>query len=1259
MGIAQFPKYGKIPDKYLAFMASLTGICFLATGSVQAQIAADNTVSTKVKSSEGVWKITGGTKAESNLFHSFSEFSLPTGDTAYFKNATNISNIISRVTGSSISNIDGLIKANGNANLILINPNGINFGANASLEIGGSFFGSTANSVVFEDGKTFSANETQGTPSLTVSVPVGLQMGQNSGAINVTGNGHNLTVADPLFSPTVSASRPGLQVSSGETFALLGKGLVFDGGAIATLGGRIELGSVGEGTVTINDGQLNYEDISVWENITMRSQSLADASGTPTIAGGSIQVGGKQLSLENGSLLLVQNQAQQPAGTIEVNTSEAVTVQGTNPDGTIRSSITNETVGAGKGGDVIVNTGDLTVDGGATIVAKTLFPGNGVGGNLTIDATNSIRVIGASATNPSVTSSIVAASFGAGDSGNNSITTKNLSLSAGGTIAATTFSTGNGGDLNITAENIELVGIEPTVFAPSALTAATLGAGDAGVLTIDTATLNLLNGGRVDASTAATGNAGNIVINASEAIEVKGGVDASINPSLIISSANILDPALREILRVPDVPTGNSGNVTINTPQLQVTEGAQVTVRNDGIGDGGNLNINSSEILLDTGGGITAATQTGQGGDIRLQGVNSLEMQRGSQISSENFGAGDGGEIYITTSNLQMGDRAFISTTTFGAGQGGDINIDAQDSLEIVGTGFAEFRQQFQLGAFQGTLQPGDRGTGIFIGTVSTGQGGNLNLNTASLNLSEGAILFSPAFVAGSGGDLNISASEIELVGSAIQSGTSIVSSESAFSGDINIETERLNIQDGATVINLTFGSGAGGDVNITATDSINIKDSPPDAILVTGIYTNTSVGSGTGGNIQIQTGNFNIQDGVVASNSGGLLPDGTIIPVGGIGGDINIQASGTINVVGDFLNPILTSGIGASTYSASSAGNLTISTERLIIRDAADFSVATLGGGDGGTLTINASDSIELIGTKNSNAINQGGLFASSGRPNFPGVEATGASGDIVISTGDLIVRDGATVNVQSLGMGDSGELKISADSILLDNGGTISAATQSGVGGNINLQADNIFGRRGSETTATAGGTADGGNIQIEAQNLIVLENSKLTANAERGRGGNIQINTQNFFICPECIVSASSELGVDGQVNLNVLEPNTNLETVNLPQQLTQAEDIVTLACSTPQNSPSSTLNITGRGGLPPRPSETLSSESLVSFTDNNSATENGNPNTVNSPLPPPARGWYVTSQGEVILTSNSVNTVPFDSRANVPDCQIIDK
>ena len=94
------------------------------------QVTSDGTTNTTIKLNGNNFDILNGIQKGNNLFHSFQEFSIPRGSSATFNNSTDVVNIINRVTGGNISNIDGLIKANGNANLFLINPAGIVFGEN-------------------------------------------------------------------------------------------------------------------------------------------------------------------------------------------------------------------------------------------------------------------------------------------------------------------------------------------------------------------------------------------------------------------------------------------------------------------------------------------------------------------------------------------------------------------------------------------------------------------------------------------------------------------------------------------------------------------------------------------------------------------------------------------------------------------------------------------------------------------------------------------------------------------------------------------------------------------------------------------------------------------------------------------------------------------------------------------------------------------------------------------------------------------------
>jgi len=191
-------------------VAGSIAIGLLGLSPTQAQIVPDSTlpVNSQVGSCGAACTvINGGTVRGANLFHSFQQFSIPTGGEAYFNNATQIQNILTRVTGASISNIDGLIRANGIANLYLLNPNGIVFGPNASLHIGGSFVATTANSFKLPDGSEYSATNPQAPSLLAVNLTPGVQFGARPAGSTITNHG-NLTAGQDL---TLAATNLDLQ----------------------------------------------------------------------------------------------------------------------------------------------------------------------------------------------------------------------------------------------------------------------------------------------------------------------------------------------------------------------------------------------------------------------------------------------------------------------------------------------------------------------------------------------------------------------------------------------------------------------------------------------------------------------------------------------------------------------------------------------------------------------------------------------------------------------------------------------------------------------------------------------------------------------------------------------------------------------------------------------------------------------------------------------------------------------------------------
>ncbi len=198
--------------------------CLVSSAPTVAQIKPDTTLpqNSQVTQLGNVRFIQGGTTAGNNLFHSFSEFSVPTGSAALFNNASTIQNIFTRVTGSSISNIDGLLKANGTANLFLLNPNGIIFGKNAQLNIGGSFVGTTANAMQFGSQGIFSASLPNSPALLTVEPSAFL---------------FNQIANQPITINSQGSKNVGLAVPNGQSLLILGGNITLDGGRCHCSGG--------------------------------------------------------------------------------------------------------------------------------------------------------------------------------------------------------------------------------------------------------------------------------------------------------------------------------------------------------------------------------------------------------------------------------------------------------------------------------------------------------------------------------------------------------------------------------------------------------------------------------------------------------------------------------------------------------------------------------------------------------------------------------------------------------------------------------------------------------------------------------------------------------------------------------------------------------------------------------------------------------------------------------------------------------------
>ena len=588
---------------------------------VAAQIVPDATlpVNSIVTPQENTYLIEGGTQAGGNLFHSFSQFSVPTGTEAFFNNTVEIKNIFSRVTGSDLSNIDGLIRANGVANLFLINPNGIIFGPNARLNIGGSFLASVASSIKFGDRIEFSANNPNPSSLLTITIPVGLQFGSNPGPIAVNGPGHNLSANPQTGKISRNNRNSGLQVF-GQTLALVGGGVTLAGGNLTAEAGNIELGSVGAGslvtiapvpTVNGNSWTLSYENVQNFQDINLVQAASLDASGSK---GGSIQVQGRRVTLTEGSAILADTLGNKTGGNLIINASEAVEAIGSSIDGKFSSGLFADTYSTGKGGNLTVNTASLLLQNGAVVRANTF--GAGQAGNLTVNASEQVQAIGVSADAMRPSAFFARADRGSsGDAGDLIINTARLLLQDGGQVGAGTLGSGRGGNLTINAsEQVEVRGISADSQFPSALgsRAAINSTGDAGNLTINTGLLVVADRARVGARGLGEGNAGIVTINARSIwLDNQGFISTD--------SQSVNTDSNRE-----------QATINLSSGTLILRQNSSISTNAEGKNAiGGNINIASDAIVALGNSDISANSKNSRGGQVRInsQGIFGSQFQ--------------------------------------------------------------------------------------------------------------------------------------------------------------------------------------------------------------------------------------------------------------------------------------------------------------------------------------------------------------------------------------------------------------------------------------------------------------------------------------------------------------------------------------------------------------------------------------------------------------------------------------------------------
>ncbi|MDZ8260530.1 S-layer family protein [Nostoc sp. ChiQUE01b] len=638
-----------------------------------AQVTSDATTNTIVNQNGNNFTITNGSRVGNNLFHSFSQFSIPTNGSASFNNASDIQNIFSRVTGGNVSHIDGLIQANGSANLFLLNPKGIIFGQNASLNIGGSFIATTAESIKFADGAEFKAISSQAPPLLSINVPIGLQLGSNPGALALQGTGHTLTLKDSRTPINRTPSPTQLRVQPGKTLALVGGTLNLHGATLTAEQGRIELGSLGDAGLvslvpTTQGYTLGYGNGQNFSDIQLQKKSLLDVSG---VNAGSVQVQGKHIQLTDSSLVLAQNLGNLPGGNLHLQASAGIDVTGT------LSGIRSETLGIGTSGNISVITPRFSLQQGAALNNITF--GTATSGNVQVDA--SVLEISGFSPISSTGSVINTSTFSSGSAGNVFVNGDSLLVSDGAGLSS--ISRGSGDSGQVVIHNMDTT-VRGSNSAPmgTRISSTAFSTGNAKTITLDTGRLHLLDGGAITTSSFSAGHGGDIRINATESIQIIGSKNvinnSGISNSSITSSVLSLSPTLQKRFNVfYGTPVGDAGTVSITTPNLTLQDGGAVSVTNDGSGNGGSINLAADSIELKNQALIQAKTTSGDGGNISLGVGKLLQLRDNSQITATAGGNGNGGNVNINSPIIVGLENSDIVANAV-QGSGGNINITTQ-----------------------------------------------------------------------------------------------------------------------------------------------------------------------------------------------------------------------------------------------------------------------------------------------------------------------------------------------------------------------------------------------------------------------------------------------------------------------------------------------------------------------------------------------------------------------------------------------------